>query len=386
MISEIAVSGAGDIYVIGDFTSGNFNPGAGKNLTIASANVLDVWVAKVDSNGNTIWAVSFGSTGSDRGNHIAVSKDDSAVYIVGSYSAAITFGTTTLTTNLGVEAFMAKLSTTDGSVIWATRLYGNGGEHAYGIAVDFTSPNEEVAVVGVTSATTPINVKNATYSYPLAGGTAGFIDGWLIRLNGADGLPLWGVTVGGGGHDYFSGVAIHQATGHIYVAGHFASSSVKFNGSSYTAGGVGALSPGVVSFNSDGTARWIKTFAASASDEVFSISVDQASENVYVSWYKDSSNTQTFGNTTLSSAGIVLVGFASTGSVLGVYQMTGFTGTSSDILATHVDADSNVWISGFGISNTAALLGAKWAGYGGTSDILQGLFTTSLTPLQYPVV
>ena len=60
---SVAVDSSGNVYTPGDFSDTvDFDPGAGTaNLT--SNGSEDVFVSKVDSSGNYVWAKSFGGSG-----------------------------------------------------------------------------------------------------------------------------------------------------------------------------------------------------------------------------------------------------------------------------------------------------------------------------------
>ena len=66
---SVAVDSSGNVYTTGKFKDTvDFDPGAGTaNLT--SNGGIDVFVSKLDSSGNYVWAKSFGSTEDDGDSH-----------------------------------------------------------------------------------------------------------------------------------------------------------------------------------------------------------------------------------------------------------------------------------------------------------------------------
>ena len=80
----VAVDSSGNVYTIGHFgDTVDFDPGSGTaNLT--SNGGSDVFVSKLDSSGNYVWAKSFGGPEQDQGYGVAVDSS-SNVYITGSY-------------------------------------------------------------------------------------------------------------------------------------------------------------------------------------------------------------------------------------------------------------------------------------------------------------
>ena len=68
----IATDAAGNVYTTGYFQGTiDFDPGPGVSL-MTSAGGTDIFVVKLDSAGNFVWARQFGGTSDDQGNGIAV--------------------------------------------------------------------------------------------------------------------------------------------------------------------------------------------------------------------------------------------------------------------------------------------------------------------------
>ena len=81
----MAIDGGGNVYTTGIFSgTADFDPGAGiHNLT--SVGSYDIFISKLDVNGNFVWAKSMGGTGYDLGGAIAVDVSGN-LYITGSFS------------------------------------------------------------------------------------------------------------------------------------------------------------------------------------------------------------------------------------------------------------------------------------------------------------
>ena len=81
---SVVVDSSGNVYTTGYFANGDFDPGSGTtNLT--SNGGYDVFVSKLDSSGNYVWAKSFGGSGRDYGHSVAVDSSGN-VYTTGSFS------------------------------------------------------------------------------------------------------------------------------------------------------------------------------------------------------------------------------------------------------------------------------------------------------------
>ncbi|MDH3754852.1 MAG: hypothetical protein OEU32_13355 [Acidimicrobiia bacterium] len=114
----VVVDGSGNVYSTGRFTGTvDFDPGPAMfNLT--SAGSTDVFVSKLDSAGNLVWAVAMGGNGNNNGDAgTGVAVDGSGnVYTTGNFEATADFdpgaGTANLTA-VGLEdAFVSKLDST----------------------------------------------------------------------------------------------------------------------------------------------------------------------------------------------------------------------------------------------------------------------------------
>lgn len=102
----IITDSEGNVYVTGFFTgSVDFDPNDGVHIRTSVSSSRDIFVLKLDSLGNFIWANSFGGSSSDRGTSIALDEIGN-VYITGFYSATADFdpsiGTFNLTSGVGL--------------------------------------------------------------------------------------------------------------------------------------------------------------------------------------------------------------------------------------------------------------------------------------------
>jgi hypothetical protein len=123
--NAVATDSAGNVYMTGSY-SGSFTP-AGSSVALTSAGGSDIFVAKYSRSGAFLWATSMGGA-QDGAGGIAVDGSGNA-FIVGSYFGTATFGSTALTmpAGLSTDAYVAKLDT-NGNPLWAKNgLNGAGG-------------------------------------------------------------------------------------------------------------------------------------------------------------------------------------------------------------------------------------------------------------------
>ncbi|NQY74108.1 MAG: T9SS type A sorting domain-containing protein, partial [Candidatus Margulisbacteria bacterium] len=107
------VDASGNIYTSGIYRDTvDFDPGAG--TTNLSANGFDdVFVQKMDPQGNFLWAKSFGGSSVEIGRSITVDASGN-VYAIGEFIGTVDFdpgaGTTNLSSNGGADFFVQKMS------------------------------------------------------------------------------------------------------------------------------------------------------------------------------------------------------------------------------------------------------------------------------------
>ena len=126
----IAIDSDGYIYSTGRFCDTvDFG-----SISLTAAGPEDIYVAKHDANGNFLWVRRAGGTSSDIGRDIAIDNEGN-VYITGHFSETADFGPTSFTCYGRTDIFVAKLDT-NGNWLWAQRGYGPGEDASYGIALD----------------------------------------------------------------------------------------------------------------------------------------------------------------------------------------------------------------------------------------------------------
>ncbi|MDD4309823.1 MAG: SBBP repeat-containing protein, partial [Candidatus Cloacimonetes bacterium] len=109
----IAVDEFGNQYIIGYF-GGTASFGS---FTLNSAGSNDIFAVKLDPSGNLLWVVRAGGIGYDRGIGIAVDGAGNA-YLTGWFYGTADFGAYTLNSSGDRDIFAAKLDP-DGNFLWA---------------------------------------------------------------------------------------------------------------------------------------------------------------------------------------------------------------------------------------------------------------------------
>ena len=124
--SAITVDASGNIYTTGSFQyTGDFDPGVSV-LNLISAGNTDVFISKLDMNGNFVWAKSMGGTTWDSSSGITVDVTGN-VYTVGEFTDIVDFNPNSGVFNLNslgdTDGFISKLDM-NGNFVWAKSIGG----------------------------------------------------------------------------------------------------------------------------------------------------------------------------------------------------------------------------------------------------------------------
>jgi len=180
-------------------------------LTADGSGYGDIFVAKLNASGNWLWAVKAGGTGGDEGRGIALDGADNT-YVTGSFRGTATFGNYTFTATGLDDLFVAKLNPS-GNWIWAVRAGASDDEHVMGngIAVDGAG-NAWVTGCFEGIATFGSHILTAS-------GGEWDTDVFAAKLD-PSGNWIWAVKAGGTEWDRGNGIAVDGA-GNTYLTGEF---------------------------------------------------------------------------------------------------------------------------------------------------------------------
>ena len=209
----IAVDSTGNIYTTGYFSTADFDPGVG-TFTLTSVGVFDIFVSKLDNDGNFIWAKAMGGTGLDSAHGIML---DSAgnVYTTGNFQGTADFDPGAVTFELAsagdYDIFVSKLDS-DGNFVWAKNMGGTSGDYGYGIAVDSAG---DIYTTGRFQGTADFDPGVGVFNLISAGSG----DIFVSKID-SDGNTLWTRRMGGMNDDWGYEIMVNS-TGDVYTTGRF---------------------------------------------------------------------------------------------------------------------------------------------------------------------
>ena len=292
------------------------------------------------------------------------------MFVVGSFSGQVVFGSTTLTSLGSNDLFVAKYVPTTGTWAWAQSGGGTGLDEGYGVAVSGTrvyvtgtttnsSTNAQGVLFGGTG-TTPGTVPQY--------GTSAISSNDLVLAkytdNGSSATLRWTQVGGGTGADQGQGIAVSGTS--VYVTGYFVNNSANANsvffGGSGTTPGTVQVNGATASISNDlvlakytdngatGTLGWTQVGGGTQSDVGYSVAASGTS--VYVTGVILNSSSNTYGAL-----------FGGSGTTAGTVQVSGTNGagTGDLVLAKYTD------------NGASATLRWTQVGGGGGSDIGSGV-------------
>ena len=276
---EIAIDDNGNSFVTGSFretaTFGSYS--------LTSYGISDIFVAKIDGDGNWLWVVQAGGSSDDNGLDIAIDNNGNS-YLTGSFRETATFGSYSLTHIGWTDIFVAKIDG-DGNWLWATKAGGSDYDRGLQIAID---DNGNSYVAGRFQTTAIFG------SYYLI--TNGSYDIFVAKMDG-DGNWLWATKAGGSSLDAAYGLVIDN-NGNSYVTGSFMETATF--GSYFSLSSNGSYDIFVAKMNGAGNWLWVTNAGGSDYDRGLDIAIDDNDNSYIIGRFQ---TTATFGSYSLTSYG-----------------------------------------------------------------------------------
>ena len=212
VLSVVEASGGG--FVVVGYTS---STGAGKK---------DVWVLKLDEDGNVEWQKTYGGA-----------EDDEAFSVVEATGGGFVVAGQTSSSGAGKKDVWVLKLDDDGIVEWQKAYGGSGDDVVYSIQQTL---DEKLIVAG------------STDSFG-----AGKKDAWILNLD-RDGNIVWQKTYGAVGDDEV--LSIRQTSGKGYITAGWTNSYAGIKTEAW-----------VLNLDGDGNIQWQRTYGGSGEDKIYSI-------------------------------------------------------------------------------------------------------------------
>ena len=363
--SSITTDAGDNVYTTGKFGGvGDFDPGP-DTLNLTSAGLSDIFIQKLDSSGNLLWAISMGGVSYDYGYSITTDALGN-VYTTGTFRGTVDFDPSTdtlyLTSNGSDDIFIQKLDS-NGNLIWAKSMGGNSSDLGNSITTDALG---NVLTTGQFYDTVDFDPSTDTLYLT----SNGYADIFIQKLD-SNGILIWAKSMGRNSGDLGTSITT-DALGNVYTTGYF-QSIVDFDPGPdtlyLTSAGGGDIF--IQKLDPNGNLLWVVSMGGWPFEQANFITTDELG-NVYTTGYFN--GTVDFdpgsGTLNLTSAGgddIFIQKLDSNGNLIWAISMGGATwgnGLYDEGNSITTDALGNVYTTGY---------------FNGTGDFAPGVGAFNLT-------
>ena len=212
----VQLDGSGNLYEMGSFAATtDFDPGSGTN-TITPTSARNLFIQKLDTNGNLIWVKHLQGTGSTLGYYMVTDKMGN-VYVTGDFSGTVDFDPSSGVFNLigNQDIFVLKLDST-GALLWENAMGASNQDQGHALTVDKLG---NVYVTGKYRGTVDFDPGSGTFDMT----PSGFDDVFIQKLD-AGGNFVWAKSVGSAGANDFGYAIVVDEYGGLYLTGKYAAS------------------------------------------------------------------------------------------------------------------------------------------------------------------
>ncbi|MCC6187174.1 MAG: SBBP repeat-containing protein [Chitinophagaceae bacterium] len=264
----IAVDKDGYVYTTGNFAgTGDYNPGTG-TATLGAVGLSDIFISKLDKDGNYEWAHSIGGIGSDGGVSIALDQLGNPI-IGGSFAGLVDFdpaaAISTLTSFGGSDIFVTKFNSM-GLMQWAKQIGGTGSEYLEFLTTDNWG---NIVYTARYDNNTDFDPSSGIFNITGSGKVA------VSKLNN-NGDFVWAKKIGSSGTAERSKAVAVDTFGSVYTVGEF-DGTQDFDPSSGTANliSVGSTDVFVSKLDSAGNYSWAVSFGSTSAENGNGIAVSR---------------------------------------------------------------------------------------------------------------
>ncbi|MFT6503759.1 MAG: hypothetical protein ACJASQ_003897 [Crocinitomicaceae bacterium] len=214
MAYGVTTDNSNNIYLTGHYReTSDFDPGIDVFNSTAIGQ-YDIFVLKLDVNGDFLWMKSIGSPDNDEGYGIVLEGPHS-VYVTGYFSGTADFdpdaGVHNLTSNGAYDIFALKLNA-DGSFAWANSMGSTGNDIGTSVATNIYG---DFFLTGQYYGTVDFDASASVYELT----SNGDADIFVQKLSTSGDMD-WTVSEGNSGNDISKGIAA-LGGGYVYLVGGF---------------------------------------------------------------------------------------------------------------------------------------------------------------------
>ncbi len=254
----VIVDGSKNVYTTGEFNdTTDFDPDPLKNFNLITSGSSDIFISKLNSSGNFVWAKQMGGSLGGWGKSLALDKSGN-LFTMGVFHGTIDFdpgvNVFNLTAGINSNIFILKLDAS-GNLIWAKNIGGTTQLPGHSIAVDAFS---NVYTTGYFYKTADFDPGLDTFNLTALDRSQ---DAFISKLD-QSGNFVWAKRLGGEGTVYCYPIAL-DAFGNVYTSGSFSGTMDSDpNMGTNTMTSIGAYNIFISKLNSSGNFLWSANLGA----------------------------------------------------------------------------------------------------------------------------
>lgn len=346
--SSLKVDANGNVYIIGFFRDTvDFDPDIAIQQNLASVGGTDIFIQKLDSNGNLVWVKQMGGTSFNRGLSIALDLSGN-LYATGYFIGTVDFDpnptTQNLVTSLGSQDFFIQKLDVNGNLVWVKQIGGSDSDVANAIATD---KDGNVYTTGYFRGTADFDPSGSVFNLTSVSSDP---DIFVHKLD-SNGNFVWAKGMGGNGDEKGNAITVDQH-GAIYTTGYFRR-TVDFDPGAgsflLTAPTIQQANIFIQKLENNGNFVWAKQMGSNGEDIAFSITTDNES-NVYATGHFERTvdfdpGVGTFNLTSNGVEDIFIQKLDSSGNFVWARNIGGASSDYGNSIA--VDMCENIYTTGF---------------------------------------
>lgn len=349
--AAITADAAGNVFTTGVFSgTADLDPGSGTfNVTPVGAG--DVYISKLDANGNFLWGKAIGGTSQE--NSFGITADPSGNLIVcGSFAGTVDFdpgsGTFSLTSAGASDGFVLKLDA-NGDFVWAASIGSSLNEEVSALSTDGSG---NIYAVGYFTGTIDFDPGSGTNNMTAAGGD----DAFIVKYTPA-GAFLWSRKIGTSGNDRFNGIDV-RANGYCYITGYYSGTIPQGELSNNSAIACQGSSDGLMlQLTAAGVVSEGAVIGTAGDDQFTAVAVDEVNNQLFLAGHYSGTLNAPFNFINSGSTDICLINFeiGNTNNITNVIWAYGFGNAQAQYSRSlDVDPAGNVYWGGT-ISGTTSI-------------------------------
>ena len=279
----VTTDSTGNIIFCGNYTSPSLNFG---NITLTNQGSYDLFMTKLNPNGNVLWAKNFGGTNFEIDAYVKCNTNGE-IFLSGSFASdSISIGNSTLNNTGLCDIFLAKFDN-NGEAIWSINEGGTDYDFSSQISLD---TNGNVYLIGDYSSASMTVGPNTLIN-------SGFYDIVISKFN-SNGTAIWAKSYGGSSSEDANSI-ICEDNGSVFAS--FSFSSTAISSGNFYFNNVGNSDILLMKLDSLGNSVWAQSIGGIDSEECTSMTLDVNKNLIFTGGFR--SQPLVLGSINLNNAG-----------------------------------------------------------------------------------